>query len=202
MFILQIYRIRQARKSFTPPEENWISFSGPDSIVLDAIANLGSVALNNPGPIGDRRALKGRGGSSSNSSSSSSSSMSSRSLASIPCGRPIPANNFPVIVWTEQHNISTRIVHMRSFGNDGHPSDNLCRPWGIACDKEGHIVVADRSNNRIQIYREDGTFVRRFGSQGSGHGQFDRPAGVAVDGRRRIIVADKDNHRIQVKINF
>ncbi|XP_051174249.1 E3 ubiquitin-protein ligase TRIM71-like [Leptopilina boulardi] len=194
----EIYRIRQARKSFTPPEENWISFSGPDSIVLDAIANLGSVALNNPGPIGDRRALKGRGGSSSNSSSSSSSSMSSRSLASIPCGRPIPANNFPVIVWTEQHNISTRIVHMRSFGNDGHPSDNLCRPWGIACDKEGHIVVADRSNNRIQIYREDGTFVRRFGSQGSGHGQFDRPAGVAVDGRRRIIVADKDNHRIQI----
>lgn len=141
---MQIYRIRQARKSFTPPEENWISFSGPDSIVLDAIANLGSVALNNPGPIGDRRALKGRGGSSSNSSSSSSSSstssscqnLQSRSLVSIPCGRPIPANNFPVIVWTEQHNVSNRIVHMRCFGNDGHPSDNLCRPWGVAARME------------------------------------------------------------------
>lgn len=87
---------------------------------------------------------------------------------------------------------------LKIIGNSGDPKDNLCRPWGVACDKEGHIVAADRSNNRIQIYHQDGSFVRRFGTHGTAPGQFDRPAGVAVDARRRIVVADKDNHRIQV----
>lgn len=34
---------------------------------------------------------------------------------------------------------------------DGEKEGQLCRPWGICCDLEGHIVVADRSNNRIQV---------------------------------------------------
>ncbi|XP_069684438.1 E3 ubiquitin-protein ligase TRIM71-like [Periplaneta americana] len=87
------------------------------------------------------------------------------------------------------------------FGEEGGADGQLCRPWGVCCDAEGRIIVADRSNNRIQIFSPEGIFLHRFGSQGSEPGQFDRPAGIAADSTRRIVVADKDNHRIQV-FNF
>lgn len=85
-----------------------------------------------------------------------------------------------------------------SFGCEGEGDGQLCRPWGICVDKEGYVVVADRSNNRIQIFKPCGAFHHKFGSLGSRPGQFDRPAGVACDSQRRIVVADKDNHRVQV----
>lgn len=84
------------------------------------------------------------------------------------------------------------------IGEEGQEDGQLCRPWGVCCSADGNIIVADRSNNRIQIFRPDGTFLNKFGTHGSEPGCFDRPAGVAVDSRGRIIVSDKDNHRIQV----
>jgi tripartite motif-containing protein 71 len=51
------------------------------------------------------------------------------------------------------------------FGQEGESEGDLCRPWGVACDKEGRIVVADRSNNRVQVFEADGTFRHRFGTQ-------------------------------------
>jgi tripartite motif-containing protein 71 len=38
-----------------------------------------------------------------------------------------------------------------SFGGEGEKDGQLCRPWGICCDRRGRIIVADRSNNRIQV---------------------------------------------------
>lgn len=84
------------------------------------------------------------------------------------------------------------------FGTEGENDGQLCRPWGVCCDRNGNIIVADRSNNRIQIFHPDGTFKFKFGEQGTAPGQFDRPAGVTVDPMGRIVVADKDNHRIQM----
>lgn len=85
-----------------------------------------------------------------------------------------------------------------SFGREGDGDGQLCRPWGVCVDKEGYIIVADRSNNRVQIFKPCGSFHHKFGTLGSRPGQLDRPAGVACDSQRRIIVADKDNHRIQI----
>lgn len=85
-----------------------------------------------------------------------------------------------------------------SFGSEGDAAGQLCRPWGVAVDSDGYVIVADRSNNRIQVFGPDGSFHHTFGSLGSQPGQFDRPAGVTCDLQRRIVVADKDNHRIQI----
>lgn len=85
-----------------------------------------------------------------------------------------------------------------SFGSEGVNDGKLCRPWGICCDKDGHIIVADRSNNRIQVFNADGSFSHKFGTPGQLPGQFNRPAGVAADHHGRVIVSDKDNHRIQI----
>lgn len=85
-----------------------------------------------------------------------------------------------------------------TIGGEGEAEGQLCRPWGVCCNKDDYIIVADRSNNRVQVFTSDGTFHHAFGTAGSRPGQFDRPAGVAADSMGRIIVADKDNHRIQV----
>ncbi|XP_018903617.2 E3 ubiquitin-protein ligase TRIM71 [Bemisia tabaci] len=85
-----------------------------------------------------------------------------------------------------------------TFCSEGDGEGQLCRPWGVCCDENGNIIVADRSNNRVQIFDCDGVFIRAFGTPGEGDGEFDRPAGVTVDKDNRIIVADKDNHRIQI----
>ncbi|KAK1129478.1 hypothetical protein K0M31_019203 [Melipona bicolor] len=186
----EVFQIQQSRQSLPSQEENWISFNGLEGSMLTSISNFGGIVVNNPGPIGDRRAVRGRG--------NSPHIKQTAAIALNPgIGRPIPSNTFPVVVRTNR-NCDLSIKPLRIIGNNSNTMDNLCRPWGVACDRDGHIIVADRSNNRIQIYKQDGQLIRRFGSHGTGPGQFDRPAGIAVDARRRIIVADKDNHRIQI----
>ena len=112
-------------------------------------------------------------------------------------GQPIMSSPFTLVIKQGRHyaNIGQPIFQVGTEGEDG---GQLCRPWGVCCDREGNIIVADRSNNRIQVFDSKGNFVHKFGSAGSRNGQFDRPAGVCVDSQNRIIVADKDNHRIQV----
>ena len=39
------------------------------------------------------------------------------------------------------------------------PARQLRTPHGIAGSRDGHIYVADRANNRVQAFRQDGTFV-------------------------------------------
>ena len=84
------------------------------------------------------------------------------------------------------------------FGSDGSQNGQFCRPWGICCDQQGHIIVGDRSNHRVQVFDSNGQFKHKFGTEGMRPGQFNRPAGVAVTREGHIVVADKDNHRIQV----
>ncbi|CAF4028807.1 unnamed protein product [Didymodactylos carnosus] len=111
---------------------------------------------------------------------------------------PIKDNPFRIQV-RQNRNYSTIGRLMFEFGGEGDQDGKLCRPWGVCCDNQSNIIVADRSNNRVQIYDKHGKFIRKFGTQGNRSGQFDRPAGVAFDKLLgRIIVTDKDNHRIQI----
>lgn len=89
-------------------------------------------------------------------------------------------------------------VPMLSFAREGQDEGQVSRPWGLCVDKEGNIIVADRRNNRIQIFNNRGDFKTMFGSKGTGPGEFDLPAGITTDFLGRIIVIDKDNHRVQI----
>ena len=92
-----------------------------------------------------------------------------------------------------------RFGHMsHAFGSEGSEGGQFCRPWGIAADQHGNIIIGDRSNHRIQVFDLNGKFKHSFGTEGIRPGQFNRPAGVAVTREGSIAVADKDNHRIQV----
>uniref|UniRef100_H0XDA8 E3 ubiquitin-protein ligase TRIM71 n=2 Tax=Otolemur garnettii TaxID=30611 RepID=H0XDA8_OTOGA len=113
------------------------------------------------------------------------------------CNQHIENSPFKVVVKSGRSYVGIGLPGL-SFGSEGDSDGKLCRPWGVSVDREGYIIVADRSNNRIQVFKPCGAFHHKFGTLGSRPGQFDRPAGVACDASRRIVVADKDNHRIQV----
>ncbi|XP_007421432.1 E3 ubiquitin-protein ligase TRIM71 [Python bivittatus] len=113
------------------------------------------------------------------------------------CNQHIESSPFKVMVKSGRSYVGIGLPGL-CFASEGDSDGKLCRPWGVSVDKEGYIIVADRSNNRIQIFKPCGAFHHKFGTLGSRPGQFDRPAGVACDSSRRIVVADKDNHRIQI----
>ncbi|XP_011691333.1 PREDICTED: E3 ubiquitin-protein ligase TRIM71-like isoform X1 [Wasmannia auropunctata] len=197
MVLAEIWQIRQNRKAKVRSvrDENWISFRSSDNNVLSVIANGGNVLVNGPGTIGDR--LPNRDYKSLQSYFPY--GINEQMMQPIPRGRPITDYDRNICLPNRKHELqvkSTDVVILGYFGENN--PDNLCRPWGLICDNEGHIIISDRSNNRIQIYRENGTLVRKFGSYGNGPCQFNRPAGIAVDARRRLIVVDKDNHRVQI----
>ena len=75
--------------------------------------------------------------------------------------------------------------------------DLLNKPWGIALNQSGEVVVTSPGWNCVSVFSPSGDKLRSFGTKGSGHGQFMNPRGVAVDGEGNILVSDNDNHRIQ-----
>ena len=75
--------------------------------------------------------------------------------------------------------------------------DGLNRPWGVAINQKGEVVVAEYGGNCVSIFNRRGEKIRSFGSYGVGNGQLKGPCGVAVDGNGDILVEDGGNHRIQ-----
>ncbi|TRY79491.1 hypothetical protein TCAL_16027 [Tigriopus californicus] len=85
-----------------------------------------------------------------------------------------------------------------TFGGRGGQTGMFTWPRGIAVGPGNSIVVADSSNHRVQVFKENGTYSFSFGSYGNGEGEFDCLAGVAVNRIGQYIIADRYNHRIQI----
>ncbi|CAD6206571.1 GSCOCG00010052001-RA-CDS [Cotesia congregata] len=192
---VEISKIESEGLIYAQLKDHWLSFSGSIDSLLDAITQYGTVKTSPMGSIGDGRALKGHHQFQLPQQNSYKVALQYYT-GSLSPERNVASTNVPVVVKIGKDSPSPKPVLI--IGDAGEKNNNLCRPWGVACDKEGHIIVADRSNNQIKVYDQNGNFMRKFGTRGSGPGQFDRPAGIVVDERNRIIVADKDNHRIQI----
>ena|SRR2546429_5076059 len=68
---------------------------------------------------------------------------------------------------------------------------------GIGVDALGHIYVVDRSNDRIEKFDSNGTFITMWGSLGTAKGQFNHPEGITVDYSVNVYVVDHGNSRIE-----
>ena len=90
--------------------------------------------------------------------------------------------------------LRTAWTHDASFGTLGSGNDQLDNPYGVAVNGSGHVFVADRDNNRIQIFNSTMDHVATL------EDSFNFPYGVAVDGSDggRIYVADTVNNRVRV----
>jgi DNA-binding beta-propeller fold protein YncE len=86
------------------------------------------------------------------------------------------------------------------FGSFGSADGQFRSPSGLAIDPATHnIVVADQTNDRVQIFDSAGVFQSAFGSFGSGNGQFSAPAGVAIDQTTHdIVVTELNGVRVQI----
>ena len=89
------------------------------------------------------------------------------------------------------------ITVLRKFGTLIKTISRVKRPWGVAVNKRGEVIVAESSQHCSSIFSPTGERLQSFGTQGSGHGQFDEPCGVAVDDDGNILVVDSNNHHIQ-----
>jgi sugar lactone lactonase YvrE len=84
-------------------------------------------------------------------------------------------------------------------------------PNGTATDSAGNAYFTDQCTansccveevdcdtvDRVEVFDENGHFLRDFGTPGSGNGQFEQPSGLATDAAGNVYVADTNNDRIE-----
>ena len=85
-----------------------------------------------------------------------------------------------------------------SFGRKGSSVGMFNTPWGVTVNERNEIAVTDKSNNRLQVFSIDGTYLRSFGGEGDQDGEFDCPTGIAFLNNGNIVVADQFNNRVQM----
>ena len=79
------------------------------------------------------------------------------------------------------------------FGSSGTGKGQLKKPCGIAGDGE-YILVTEEGNNRIQVFRNDGTFVSMIGNE---EDPPLKPRGMAVTRDGHVYVVDWGNHCVK-----
>jgi len=85
-----------------------------------------------------------------------------------------------------------------NFGERGVRNGEFKTPFDVATNRQGHMYVTDRTNNKVQVFDRFGAFLSEFGAKGSKAGQFQGPEGIAIDQSGMVFVVDSENHRIQM----
>ena len=77
---------------------------------------------------------------------------------------------------------------IKSWGRLGSGPGEFKTPHALAYDAQGRLYVADRGNNRVQVFDQEGKFVTEWS-------QFGRPSDVHVDANGALYVADAESSR-------
>ena len=102
------------------------------------------------------------------------------------------SDNNRILVFDRELNYITCIG-----GGEGSGPGQLSGPQDIAWDSSCMLYVADMDNHRIQVFDEDGRYVREFGQEGSGHGELFGPHYIDV-ARDLVYVSEFGNNRVSV----
>ncbi len=84
-------------------------------------------------------------------------------------------------------------THIRAIAN---ADDAFTNPSAVASTPH-HILVADSTENKVQIFNHDYEYLGQFGTEGTGADQISTPSGMVATFDGRIFVSDTDNSRIQ-----
>ena len=100
------------------------------------------------------------------------------------------ARNRDIFVADGHSGGATRIVKFNSkgeyvteCGGRGNGPGQMAQPHALAMDSQGRLFLADRTNNRINIYDQNCTFLEEWK-------QFGRPSGIAIDRNDMMYVVD------------
>jgi DNA-binding beta-propeller fold protein YncE len=93
---------------------------------------------------------------------------------------------------------NTRVVKFSKYGKfikwwggKGTDPGQFNVPHSIAIDSKGRVYVADRSNNRIQIFDESGDFLNQWTNFGT-------PWGLFIKGDLIYVVDGTENNRLLI----
>ncbi len=81
------------------------------------------------------------------------------------------------------HHFSTDRQLVRSWGGPGSDPSCFVIPHSVTIDGEGHVVVCDRENDRLQTFSREGELLEVWND-------VQRPTDVAFDGQGYIYVAE------------
>ena len=73
-----------------------------------------------------------------------------------------------------------------TWGSYGSGPENFMQPHALALDSQGRLFISDRSNNRIQIYTQDGELLDTWY-------QFSRNSGLFIDENDVLYAADSES---------
>ncbi len=76
--------------------------------------------------------------------------------------------------------------YLGEFGTPGKARGELEVPHSLAIDSQGRLFVADRWNNRVSIFTQDGKFIDAWT-------QFGRPSGIYIDKNDVLYSADSES---------
>lgn len=76
--------------------------------------------------------------------------------------------------------------YLMEFGTMGDGPGQFTQPHALAMDSQGRLFVGDRSNNRVQIFDQDGNFIDMWY-------QFGRPSGLYIDQNDVLYSADSES---------
>ena len=76
---------------------------------------------------------------------------------------------------------------VRTVGGEGTGAGELRWPWGVAVNDKNEIIVCDFGNSRLQIFNENGDFIRTIE-----HELLIGPRGICIDSAGRIYVTNEN----------
>lgn len=88
-----------------------------------------------------------------------------------------------------------------SIEHKGEELSEFDEPVGVTFNPDGDIIVADYNNDRLQVFSNDGNFIRvhdQYSRESGKQFPFISPAGVACDTSGNITVVEKGKNRVVV----
>ncbi|XP_033108610.1 E3 ubiquitin-protein ligase TRIM71-like [Anneissia japonica] len=82
------------------------------------------------------------------------------------------------------------------IGSEGSEVGQMNKPIDVTLTKEGHMIIADFANNRIQMFHANEKFLRIIVGFSKEDGKVWGPCGVTMDMDENIIVSS--NHKLQL----
>lgn len=115
----------------------------------------------------------------------------------------LDVENLTIFPGDSEPEYSVELVPVQTFGADGEPY--LTRIVNGVVDEDGRLIILDVNfgqgtfppDNRIIVYRPDGTFLTQIGRMGQGPGEFGI-AGIPKVKAGKVFVTDISNKRLNI----
>ena len=82
------------------------------------------------------------------------------------------------------HRFTSSGEHIGSFGSPGSGPGQFRVPHSVRVSRDGRVYIADRENNRVQVFTAEGDFLKEWTD-------FKCPMGVHIDANQVVYVTDQ-----------